>query len=238
MNNDIVQQVYSSFGVLPPEQRSMRPTADEEDVNETVNFVDIYQQDVNRTRDERKKTRPRGSSVIVMTATKGVIDGDGIPGAGLARAYKRAKGDSEFLKSKGERERADIVKNQYMEEHFLPAIETVIRFSSPDELLNCRKALAALDKYALGVGDKTGYAASYVRTAYGDSLGKDLDNRFGMSDPAVRNAVSRIRALSANDEIRAAVGVAKQIKKAIDEGHNMASDDDYEIIGRVVAYAN
>lgn len=54
-----------------------------EDVNENVDFVDIYQQDVRKTRDERKKTRPRGSSVIVMAVTKGVIDGDGAPGAGL-----------------------------------------------------------------------------------------------------------------------------------------------------------
>lgn len=238
MNNDIVQQVYNSFGVLPPEQRSTRPTADEEDVNETVNFVDIYQQDVNKTRDERKKTRPRGSSVIVMTATKGVIDGDGIPGAGLARAYKRAKGDSEFLKSKGERERADIVKNQYMEEHFLPAIETVIRFSSPDELLNCRGALAALDKYALGVGSMSGYTASYVRSAYGELLGKDLDGRFDKSDPAISQMVMRVRVLSDKGDIRNAIGVAKQAKKQVDDGKNMASEYDYDLISRVVAYAN
>lgn len=211
---------------------------DEEDVKEIADFVDIYQRDVKKARDERKKTRPRGSNVIVMTATKSVIDGDGVPEAGLARAYKRAKEDSELLKKRGERERADIVKRQYMQEKFLPAVETIIRFSSPDEILNCREALAALDKYALGVGDKTGYTASYIRTAYGDSLGKDLDNRFSISDPTVRNAVLRIRLLSANDEIRAAIGTAKQIKKAIDEGRNMASDDDYEIIGRVVAYGN
>jgi hypothetical protein len=32
--------------------------------------------------------------------------------------------------------------------------------------------------------------------------------------------------------------VAKQIKKQIDNGERMASEDDYEIIARVVAFAN
>ena len=66
MNNssdNIVQQVYDSFGVLPPEQRGASPV--EEDVNETMDFVDIYQQDVNKMRNESKKRRPRGSSPVV-----------------------------------------------------------------------------------------------------------------------------------------------------------------------------
>lgn len=200
--------------------------------------MDVYEYNRLHRVEESKKRRPRGSKVIVMTATQSVIGGDGAPGAGLARAHKRAEDDSEFFRKRGENSRADIVRRQYMEEHFLPAVETVIRFSSPDELLNCSEALKALDKYALGVGDKTGYTASYVRTAYGDLLGEDLDNRFGRSDPAVESAVKRIKLLSARDEIRTAIGVAKQIKKAIDAGENMASDDDYEIIGRVVAYGD
>jgi hypothetical protein len=237
MNNNIIEQVYSSFGVLPPEQRAVQPT-DTADVNEMPVFVDMYQQDVNNMRTEQKKTRPRGSSPIVLASAKAVISGDGVPAAGLAQAYKRAKEDRDMLKSKGEPGRADIVVNQYMEEHFLPAVETIIRYSSPDELLNCKSALSALDKLALGTGSMVGYTASYVRSAYGDLLGKDLDSRFEQSDPAVRDSVQRIKALSASDKIRSAIGVAKQIKKQIDDGECIASEDDYGIIARVVAYAD
>lgn len=236
-NNNIIQQVYDSFGVLPPEQRAAQSGAGQ-DVNEMPVFVDMYQRDVNDMRTEQKKTRPRGSAPIVLAATKAAISGDGMPAAGLAQAYKRAKEDRDVLKAKGEPGRADIVVNQYMEEYFLPAVETIIRFSSPDELLNCKPALSALDKLALGTGSMVGYTASYVRSAYGDLLGADLDSRFGQSDPAVRDSVRRIKALSASDKIRSAIGVAKQIKKQIDNGERMASEDDYEIIARVVAFAN
>ena len=211
---------------------------DGEDVNETVGFVDIYQQDVNKMRDEARKRRPRGSSPIVLAATKAAISGDGMPANGLAQAFKRAKEAVIALKVKGEPGRADMVSRQYMEEQFLPAIETVIRFSSPDELLNCKDALRELDKYALGVGSMSGYTASYIRSAYSDLLGKDLDGRFNKSDPAIDQMVMRVRILADRGDVRNAIGVAKQAKKQVDDGKNMASEDDYELISRVVAYAN
>ena len=241
MNNssdNIVQQVYESFGVLPPERRSMRPTADEEDVNGTVDFVDIYQQDVSKMRNESKKRRPRGSSPIVLATTKAVIDGDGVPANGLAQSYERAKEASDALKAKGEPGRAGMEVRQYMEERFLPAVETVVRFSSPDELLNCKNALEALDKYALGVGSMRGYTASYIRSAYGGLLGKDLNERFDKSDPAIAEMVMKVKLLADKGEIRNAIGVARQAKKQVDNGENLASEDDYELISRVVAYAN
>lgn len=239
MNNssdNIVQQVYESFGVLPPEQRGASPA--EEDVSETVDFVDMYQQDANKMRDESRRRRPRGSSPVVLAATKAAVSGDGVPANGLAQAFKRAKEAVIALKVKGEPGRAELVSKQYMEERFLPAVETIIRFSSPDELLNCKDALRELDKYALGVGSMSGYTASYVRSAYGDLLGKDLDGRFDKSDPAISQMVMRIRVLSDKGDIRNAIGVAKQAKKQVDDGKNMASEYDYDLISRVVAYAN
>lgn len=236
-NNNIIQQVYDSFGVLPPEQR-VAQSGGRQDANEMPVFVDMYQQDVNEIRAETKKTRPRGSSPIVLATAKAVISGDGVPASGLAQAYKRAKDAQAALKAKGEPGRADIATRQYIEEHFLPAVETIIRFSSPDELLNCKPALTALDKLALGTGSMTGYTASYVRSAYGDLLGQDLNSRFGKSDPIVEESVRRIKILSYSDEPRKAIGIAKQIKKQIDNGECMASEDDYDIIGRVVAYAD
>lgn len=207
-----------------------------EDVNEMPVFVDMYQQDVNKMRAESKKTRPNGSSPMVLAVTQSIIDGDGMPG--LAKAYDRTEDTVEALKAKGEPGRADLMKQQYMEERFIPAVETVIRYSSPDELLNCKEALDALDKCALGVGKMKGYTASYIRSAYGDLLGKDLDGRFDRSDDAVRNAVCQIKSASCAGNIRNAVGIAVRIKESIDNGKFLASDDDYELIGRVAAYGS
>lgn len=199
-------------------------------------FVDIYQNGANKVREESKKIRPNGSSTLVKAVTRAVVDGDGAEG--LAHAHKRAKDDSDIYRRRGERDRAEVAKQQYMEEHFLPAVETVISYTSPDELLNCKEALSALDKYVFGTGDSTGYTASYVRSAYKDLLGQDLDGRFDQSDPAVTDAVRRIRFLANRDDIRTAIGLAKRIKKQIDDGEHLASDADYSLIGRLVAYAS
>lgn len=235
---DDIEKRINDFSQSELERVSIGGAPIEENVNETVDFVDMYQQDVNKMRDESKKRRPRGSSPVVLASTKAAISGDGMPANGLAQAYKRANEAVVALKVKGEPGRADMVKRQYMEERFLPAVETIIRFSSPDELLNCKEALRTLDKYALGVGSMSGYTASYIHSAYGDLLGKDLDNRFDKSDPAISQMVMRVRVLSDKGDIRNAIGVAKQAKKQIDNGENMASEYDYDLISRVVAYAN
>lgn len=209
-----------------------------DDEKEVVEYkpVDIYKQQTSRSRKEAKKTRPNGSSALVKAVARAVVEGDG--GEGLARAHQRARDDSDLFKSRGEHDRSEIAKQQYMEEHFLPAVETVINYTSPDELLNCKEALSMLDKYVFGTGNSTGYTASYIRSAYGDLLGQDLDGRFGESDQAVKETVCRIKMLSGHDDIRTAIGLAKRIKKQIDDGEHLASDDDYALIGRVVAYAS
>lgn len=232
-SNNIVQRVYDSFGVLPPNQRTEKSTSGDAEGAE-VEFVDLYQRDARRARAEAKKTRPNGSSPRVAVVVDKIVRGDGAPG--LAAVHQRAKEDSDILSERGEKNRADIVKQQYMEERFIPAVETAIRFSSPDEVLNCKEGLNMLDKYALGTGNMKGYTASYIRSAYGDLLGKDLDGRFNNSDPQVVDAVCRIKRLAGRDNIRTAVGLAARIKKDIDDGKTMASDEDYEIIGRVASF--
>lgn len=195
--------------------------------------VDIYRLNANARYEESQKSRPKGSSKLVKAVTKSIIDGDGYAD-GLARAKRRAEDDSDMLASKGERARAKMMRLQYMEEHFLPAVEAVVNYTSPDELLNCREALSALDGMALGDGAMKGYTASYVRQAYKNQLGQ----KQGESDPAVVDVVRRILMLVDDDQYRTAVGLAKKIKKSIDDGENIASDDDYSLIGRIVAYTD
>ena len=192
--------------------------------------IDIYQMTQERIYDENRKKYPKGASKAVDMSAYAVIDGVG--SEGLAKAYKRAKEDIDVLKAKGERGRADIRRQQYMQEDFLPAVEIVVNSTSPDEVLNSKQALEALDKYALLEGSGKGYTATYIRQAYGNQLG----NKEGHSDASVRSEVMRINRLLDEGQIRAAFGTANKLKKKIDSGEAMADDIDYELIGRVVSY--
>lgn len=192
--------------------------------------IDIYQRNQDRIYEVSQKSYPKGSSAIVNMAVASVIDGAGAEG--LARAYNRAKDDIATLREQGERGRAELRRQQYMQEDFLPALEVVINSESPDALLANPKALEELDKYVLLEGSGKGYTAYYVRQAYGDLLGQAR----GRSDDSVRSGVRRINALLDNSDIRAALGVANDLKKKIDEGRAEADDTDYELLGRIVAY--
>ena len=109
--------------------------------------VDVYQRNKDRLYDISQKAFPKGSSAAVNMATTAVVDGVGAEG--LAKAYKRAKDDSDALKVRGERGRAELVRQQYMQEDFLPAVEIVVNSASPDEVLNSKRALEELDKYTV-----------------------------------------------------------------------------------------
>lgn len=198
--------------------------------------VDIYQRNADARFEESKRVRPNGSPAIVKAAVESIINGDGVPGAGLAAAFKKAKVNSDLLRSRGDITRADMIRQQYMDENFIPAVEVVVRYSSPDELLNSKEAIKALDDLVLSAGNGRGYTASYIKTAYGDLLGQNLTG-YDRSDDTVIDGVRRIKTLSEMDNIRAAVGIAKQLKDKIDNGENIASPEDYDLIGRVVSFA-
>lgn len=194
--------------------------------------LDIFQRDQDRIREVNNKKFPNGSSRAVNMSAYAVIDGVGAEG--LAKAYKRAKCDIEALKGRGERGRADLRRQQYMQEDFLPAVEIVVNATSPDEVLSNAKALEELDKYVLLEGSGKGYTASYIRQAYGNQLGQVA----GRSDASVRSDVMRINSLLDQGQVRTAVGIANKLKDKIDRGEAMADDVDMELIGRVVSYFN
>ena len=192
--------------------------------------VDIYQRNQDRIYDVTQKSYPKGSSHAVNMSVYSVIDGVGAEG--LAKAYKRAQDDVDALKDQGERGRAELRRQQYMQEYFLPAVEIVVNSTSPDEVLSNQKALQELDKYTLLEGSGKGYTATYIRQAYGNQLGQQE----GRSDASVRSGVMRINSLLDNGEIRSAVGIANDLKEKIDKGEAMADEIDWELIGRVTSY--
>lgn len=192
--------------------------------------VDVYQNKRERATEVLSKKFPKGSSRAVDMSVYAVVDGVGAEG--LAHAYHEAKEDIDTLKERGERGRAEIRRDQYMQEYFLPAVEIVVNSTSPDEVLNSKRALDMLDKYALLEGSGKGYTATYIRQAYGNQLG----HQDGRSDPSVRSDVMRINAMLDNGEIRTAVGIANKLKDKIDSGDAMADDIDYELVSRVVSF--
>lgn len=192
--------------------------------------IDIYQRDAERRMSLEKKKFPKGSSKAVDMAVYAVVDGVGAEG--LAHAYHEAEEDVDTLKERGERGRAEVRRNQYMQEFFLPAVEIVVNSTSPDEVLNSKRALDTLDKYALVGGSGKGYTATYIRQAYGNQLGQQE----GRSDASVRSDVMRINAMLDDGQIRTAVSIANKIKDKIDKGDAMADDVDYSFIGRVVSF--
>lgn len=192
--------------------------------------VDVYQRNQDKLYENSQKSYPKGSSRIVATAVYSVLDGQG--GEGLSHAYKEAKEDVDTLKRMEERERADLRRQQYMQEYFLPAVELVVNSASPDEVLNSKQALADLDKYALLEGSGKGYTASYIRQAYGKQLGQIS----GKDDQNVRSAIRRLNMLLDDGEIRSAVGLANRLKKKIDNGDALSSDESYELLGRIISF--
>lgn len=182
--------------------------------------VDYYQQQQVEFKDNLRKAIPRGASTLTKEIAEEAL-------SDLAKSKKRAEVDSNYWKERGDKDRAEMVKQQYMEEKFLPAVEMVVIASTPDEVLNSKDILSEFDDLTFEVGP--GYTASYIRAAYQDQLG----NASNQSDGYVREAISRIKYLANSDQIRAAYGVAKKLKEEIDNGDHTAEDADYELITRV-----
>lgn len=190
---------------------------------------DLYAERQKIGREYEKKQFPRGARAEVLTTVQAVINGIGT--SSLSRSYEYAKDNSEVLDEMGDHRRAQMTRNQYMQERFLPAVEIVVNFTSPDELLNSKQSLKELDKYALGTGSMSGYTEAYIRNAYGDSLGRVEQ----ASSPEVTHATERLHGLLDSDQMVTAKGLAKKIKKKIDKGETISSEADYKFISTVAS---
>ena len=233
---EAMQRLYDSFQMGRVEKamahKAKERQAAQSQQSASIEPVDIYQRNQDRIYEVSQKSYPKGSSQAVNMATTAVIDGVGAEG--LAKAYKRALDDVDALKSQGEKGRAEIRRQQYMQEYFLPAVEIVVNSTSPDEVLANKKALEELDKYALLEGSGKGYTATYIRQAYGNQLGQQE----GRSDATVRSGVMRINSLLDDGQVRTAIGVANDLKAKIDRGEAMADEIDFDLIGRVLSFYN
>lgn len=147
----------------------------------------------------------------------------------VRQAYKKAMKDIEYLESAGDKQRADIVRQQYMEDYYMPAVDAAVRLGSKQDVLSSREILDSLDNLVILDGIRgNGYTASLVSNLYEEGEAPT------MSDVEVQHALKDIVRHCNNGNIGVAIGLAKRIKDKIDSGDNVAIPEDYEIIEKVV----
>lgn len=200
------------------------PVADT--TNEPQPMVDVYQRRRN-AQYAMPKRQARGANSRIK------LDLTALQDSGVTHAYKKAKDDSDYYTSIGNKQYARMIKRAYMEDKFLPVVDALVRLNglgavlaNPDTL-KTHDALTLLDG---GVSD--GYTQAYLTSMY------ELDDQPERTDQTVEKAIRLIKVLCDNDEISSAVAKAKEIKKHIDAGENMATNEDYELIQKVALYGS
>ena len=142
-----------------------------------------------------------------------------------------AKANADNAAKRGDKMRASVWRQQYMEDKFLPAIDAMVLLGSADELLNAKDVLSAFDSMTLLDDNLSGkgYTESIVRSLYDDKLGK----KGSRSDAIVREGVQKVRDLTRVGNIRLAVKTAEKLLSKIDAGENSAEDTDYMLLQKV-----
>lgn len=146
----------------------------------------------------------------------------------VKQAYQKAKADIEYLKSAGDKQRAEVVRQQYMEDYYMPAVDAAVRLGSKQDVLGSKAILDTLDSLVILDGIRgNGYTASLAANLYEEGQAPT------MSDIEVQNAVEDIVRHCNSGNIGTAIGLAKRIKEQIDMGNNIAIPEDYELIQKV-----
>lgn len=189
---------------------------------EVTTVTDTFQ----KARDSRRAmsarssygTRPYTKAILKHLETSPVRD-----------AYKKARADMDYLESAGDKQRAEIVRQQYMEDYYMPAVDAAVRLGSRQDVLSSQTILDNLDALAIPAGGirGRGYTASLVSNLYEEGEAPSI------SDIDVKHAIQDIVRHCENGSVGIAVGLAKRIKNSIDAGENVAVPEDYELIQKV-----
>lgn len=204
------------------ETETVEETATDTNVGATT---DLLQQ----SRDQRREYQPRGSRGAMprMKLDLSAIDDN------LMYAYKKAKDDSDYYTNIGNRQYANMVKQQYMEDWYLPAVDALIKMNGMGAVQANKELLRKLDALTLLDGTEgNGYTETFIASMYAP------EGQVEASDGQVQDAVREITYLCETDQIRSAVGKANTIKRSIDAGENVATDTDYEVIQKVALYGS
>lgn len=186
--------------------------------------TDLLQQQ----RDQWRGAETRGSRGAKprMKLDLSIIDTEAIKSA-----RKKALDDSEYYQNIGNKQYASMIKQQYMQDVFLPAVDALVKLNGMGAVQANQDILRQLDALTLLDGTRgNGYTEALVASLYRP------EGQVERSDEQVRQAVRELIGLCENDQIRTAVGRANDLKKRIDAGENVATSSDYELIQKVALY--
>lgn len=195
----------------------------EETIEATVQLTDLYQQRVRAMR-EPTPQKGRGSDPHLMVDLADLLDG------GIQEHYKKVKDDSELLRAEGDRRRAELLEQQYMNEWFYPTVDALIRLNSMEDLLANQEALETFDALAIvpGGGRADGYTSVFVSSLY-----EGMPDQTLRSDAFVTDQIRRINRLADDNQIRAAISLAQNVQAQIDRGEHKAEPTDYEFLQKI-----
>lgn len=186
--------------------------------------VDTWQMYADARREYDRKSFPNGATKKYGMRAEHALQA-------LSKAYDHAKINIDSAMKRGDKMRAKLWRRQYMEENFMPAIDTLVLLGSADELLGMKDVLSAFDEKTLldgGISGK-GYTEALIRSLYDSQLG-----RVGAkSDAVVKNTVIKVSELAEQGDIRSAVGLAGKMLEKIGSGENAADDYDYDLLQKV-----
>lgn len=212
-NEEMIQEI-ASVG-------SQEPQSGPSDVEPAVVPVDYYNEAQAASREARKAFTTVGSNGAVVKQLNAILPS-------LKMAYKKATDDYEYLLGHGDKQRAEAIKTQYLEDKFLPALEALLNFNTADEVINSSAVIRELDKYALLDGSGQGYTRAFLAQIHANERGVEMD-----SDSYVKHCLGKIGLLVNDDRITAASGMARRLMEQIEAGENRASKEDYDLIRQV-----
>lgn len=217
-NKELERRINEANAKMLPDAEEVTKT---EEVVETPTPQDLYRAQQNQFR-EAKPVQARGANPRIRLDISALTD------TGLSRHYKKEKEDSDYYKKIGDNKRAQMIRQQYMQDYFLPAVDAMVKLNGMEAVLNNQEILDTLDGLTLldGTNGK-GYTVSFIRSMY------TPDEMIERTDNEVADALKQITMLCEQDEIRAAKGLAQAIKQKIDSGQNIATIEDYSVIEKV-----
>lgn len=205
-----------------PSEPSNSPVEPSENGN-SISYRDLWEEGRRERLNASQKQYPRGASPKVKIALMTLVEN-------VAPVHAKAKAESEYLAKVGDKTRAKMARDGYMEETFLPALESLVNIYGVDAVINSKDVLGKLDELVLiDGGSGSGYSESFIRTLHSSERGIAP----AVSDGVVENSVRDIRRLVERDEIRSAIGLAKRIRDQIERGQHSASEEDWELISTV-----
>lgn len=191
--------------------------------NDRKDFYDDLRRDIEK---EGKRRYSSGARPKLSLETEAIVKG-------LATDFCSAKRRYESNLQRGDTRIADVIASQYMHDTFLPAVEAMVRLNSVDEMLGSPDMLEKLDGYVIVRGNSAGngFTRAFIKSLYSDELGRGPV----MSDSTVRDGIRDIELLLARGAVRTAIGRAEKLLKKIDAGQQIAIDDDYLTLNKVVS---